>query len=202
LAFTVVDQEVVSIQYQFRAGDDVIDFGQGRVDLSFSVDDGPASCAEGESQCLGSQLLQSCVDGVVVEAACGADTPVCEAGACVSSASVSQAVVCSEDGSLVCFDGTPCCNDLDGAGQQCTDTCVQNSRMQIFACDGPSDCTGSQLCCLYGDPNGLRTQCVGVSGCSAPAPYLAQEVCDPESDSCPGGTTCQPRSSGPMFTCQ
>jgi hypothetical protein len=40
VAFTIQDQETTSISFRFKAGDDVVELGNGMLVVSFDVDDG------------------------------------------------------------------------------------------------------------------------------------------------------------------
>jgi len=86
-SFNIIDQGVTPVIFRFRAGDDVVDFGNGTLDLSIDVED--TGCLPEETECSG-----VCVD---VQndphncGACGNECPgsggnpgVCTNGTCAS----------------------------------------------------------------------------------------------------------------------
>jgi hypothetical protein len=67
--FTVVDQAVTDVVLNFRAGDDIVAFGNGRVHLSVNVDDGPGGGGGGDCEAVCAEVPCGDVDQCV--AICG-----------------------------------------------------------------------------------------------------------------------------------
>jgi hypothetical protein len=68
----VLEQQVSRVTFAFKVGDDIIQFGHGRVEVAIEVDDGAFSCPAGQTSCAG-----VCVDTLSDEANCGACGSTC-----------------------------------------------------------------------------------------------------------------------------
>jgi hypothetical protein len=124
----------------------------------------------------------------------------CAAGQCRSleTVTVSGQVTC---GAVQCPTYQGCA--FTSTGGDYHGVCNAGTAPYSSSCDGPSDCSGGQVCCYISGVYAHQTQCMDSSSC--PYPYnmgLTQGflVCNPNVGACPAGTTCQlSTSSSPFF---
>jgi hypothetical protein len=162
--FRIFDQGVTSVVFQFRAGDDVVQLGDGTLDVSIGVDDGPG-CPMGTAQCngvcvdvnsdpsncgaCGNQCMMpaSCVAGSC-QIACPPGTVNCGAG-CVDT--FNDPNNCGGCG-LVCAAGTSCNMGMCGGGgcpgglQQCGGACVDVTSDNNNCGSCGSVCSAGSFC--------------------------------------------------------
>jgi hypothetical protein len=115
----------------------------------------------------------------------------CAAGQCRSleTVTLSGQVTC---GAVQCPTYQGCAFTSTGGDYHAV--CNVGTASYFSLCDGPSDCSGGQVCCYINGIYAHQTQCMDSSSC--PYPYnmgLTQGflVCNPNVGACPAGTTCQ-----------
>jgi hypothetical protein len=165
----------------------------GWVTRAGDCNDSDAAVYPGTTRCETSDAnaLTTCgSDGNFVTTSCPNG---CAGGQCKSFSTVGTA------GTVTC--GTLQCSTSQGcsfiAPLTRAPTCGTTAANWYSMCDGPTDCSGGQVCCeiVPAGGGGESTQCVAGS-CPYSNPggsgYL---VCDPSASTCTGGTTCQIQSS-------
>src|SRR5690349_18356494 len=111
--FTIFDQGVTGVVFRFKAGDDVVQLGDGTLDVSIAVDDG--SCPMGTASCNG-----VCTDVFNDPNNCGACGNVCMAPATCQFGSCQ--IACppgTANCNGVCTDVFSDPNNCGGCGVQC-----------------------------------------------------------------------------------
>ena len=176
--FQIFNQGTTSVVFQFRAGDDVIELGNGRLDVSITVDDG--QCFFPEQGCNG-----VCVDIFNDPNNCGdcgivcSSTEFCGSGFCQTPCPPGMS---SCNGSCVDIFNDP--NNCGGCGFTCApgDTC-QSGFCQTACPPGTSACNGSCVD-IFNDPN----NCGGCGFTCAPGDVCSDGFC---SNPCgPGAQLC------------
>lgn len=173
LPFVVVDQAVTDVTLTFRAGDDVVQLGNGRVHIGIAVDDGVvpgATCADTclIAEALGCAQPEYCT--IICEDLAGAIGPACAPVADAYSACAAgvpgDEYVCSVDGFpiagpcqplfdevIACGTGTGCTEDADGDGScvevDCDDSDPTISPGALEVCEDGIDqnCDGADTAC-------------------------------------------------------
>jgi hypothetical protein len=162
--FQIFDQGVTGVVFRFKAGDDVVQLGNGRLDVSIAIDDG--SCPMGTATCNG-----VCTDIFNDPNNCGACGNACMAPASCQGGSCQ--VACPPgtfdcNGSCVDIFSDP--NNCGGCFIQCGpgDSCGMGI-CQSFCPPGAADCDGDGICSdLQSDPNncgGCGTVCAAGFSC-------------------------------------
>ncbi len=93
-------------------------------------------------------------------------------------------------GNMTCTGGDVCCVPRGGGGNpQCQQQC--DGGTNTFACDGPEDCSGTQVCCMS----------QSGSSCSDSCGFGQAQACHQQSD-CSGIDTCCPVQGTAVSICQ
>lgn len=186
VAFTIVEQQSTSVLFRFRVGNDVIQFGNGRLTVQIEVDDcqpdAGGACGSGGA------ASDAAPDGVGASGSGGT-------GGANEDAGFGDAGASGEDGGVSCFADGQC------AGGQCTggqvsqvcllpgDQCTSHADCRRFEyCDGAGHCVpaaGLDQPCSPGsrcgrDPSFGQLWCDSNSQCIAVEPGMCQydEQCE------------------------
>jgi Putative metal-binding motif len=205
--FQVFDQQTTSVIFQFNAGDDVVQLGNGRAAIGIAVNDCGMSCNQDKD-----------MDGFPANIDCDDNDPKVSPGApeqcfnmiddnCDGQIDEGCNNNCMPGSPELCGDGVD--NNCDGqvdegccaAGDPtCTQACLIDQQLGCpagLACY-LTETFDSTLCAApgpvpLGQPCSLQTDCQASAVCAqiqGPTPTCTQ-VCDPNGMSaCPGGTTC------------
>jgi hypothetical protein len=164
--FTIVDQGTTPVIYQFKAGDDVVQLGDGTLSVQISVNDG---CDAGQTQCSG-----ACVDLTKDPNNCGACGLPCMSGVCTMGAC---GTLCNAGQALcggVCVDVTGDPNNCGACGLVCmSPDPTQPAKCVNGACQ--TGCSAPDINC-------------GASGCVDPS--KDQNNCGACGNVCPAGNPC------------
>jgi hypothetical protein len=164
VGFTIHDQAVTPVVFRFRAGDDVIDLGNGVLDVSIDVEDG--ACPAGTITCAG-----VCVNPTSDPANCGACAVVCPGGlACVNGACLSS-----------CGPGRA---DCDGDS-----FCEADLLSDRFNCGACGNICPAAAACL----NGACTSCLSpLVQCAGTCTDVRSDPnnCGSCGAACPAGASC------------
>jgi hypothetical protein len=215
--FQIFNQETTSVVFLFKAGDDVVELGNGRLDLSIAVDDG--QCFFPRQACSG-----VCVDIFNDANNCGfcgnacAATDFCGSGFCQS--------LCPPGTSAcngACVDIFNDANNCGGCGLSCApgDSC-QGGTCQMACPPGTSACNGACVdifsdanncggCGLSCAPGDACTMGFCQNPCGAGAQFCDGACVDTTNDpnhcgacgnACPPGLACSSglcQADGPVF---
>ncbi len=141
VAFEIQSQQHTSVAFRFQVGDDVVEFGDGTLDVSIIVDEEP-SCSAPLTSCAG-----ECVDTLTDAENCGACGNSCTSGNCT-------------DG--VCAVCAPNQYDLDGDPDNgCEYSCVFQSATDLpddgFVDENCDGVDGVAAQAVFVSPSGLDT---------------------------------------------
>ena len=107
-AVNIGEQQTALVTFQFRAGEDVIQFGQGRLNVAIAVDDGRLVCGAGTADCDGDGSCDDLTRSVTNCGACGVVCTgggQCVAGVCQNSQPFGNVVI-DPTGLAAAIDGT------------------------------------------------------------------------------------------------
>ncbi len=165
--FTVEDQAVSIVDFQFKVGDDVVQFGHGVLRLTIGIDEGRA--CQTDSQCG--------AGNVCVNAQC---MPVSGTTGCTSDAECASGETC-QAGLCVPGGGGDCAGQTCSAAQWCLEStyatgCVDSGSIPVGGdCSLQADCVAGALCAS----DGTLSQCYQVCHADADCPSnLCQFVPD------------------------